>query len=63
MGFKKTIKCVLFKGRIHERQVQHTKEVHFELKIKRVGIFVFSGKDPSTEKINGHRINQSHGVA
>jgi hypothetical protein len=34
MGFKKTIKCVLFKGCIHERQAQHIEEVHFRLKIK-----------------------------
>jgi hypothetical protein len=32
MGLKKPIKCILFKGRRHERQAQHTEEVHFGLK-------------------------------
>jgi hypothetical protein len=33
------------------------------LKIKRAGIFVFNGEDPSMEQIDGHQESQSHGVA
>jgi hypothetical protein len=63
MGFKNPSNAFYSKAAVHERQAQHTEEVHFGLKIKRAGIFVFNGEDPSMEQINGHRVSQSHGVA